>query len=77
MNISGNISKTRLVEKFRSESPPNHCNEFWPVEGDGEKMEYRGGAAEDVTGGPHVTEERTKDPGPADLKQRAEIYNNI
>ena len=50
-----------------------------PVEGDGEEVEDGGGAAEDVTGGPHVTEERTKYPGAADLKHRGEIYkqNNI
>ena len=34
-----------------------------PVEGDGEEVEDGGGAAEDVTGGPDVTEEGAEYPG--------------
>ena len=41
-----------------------------PVQSDGEEVEDGGGAAEDVTGGPHVTQERTEYPGAADLGQR-------
>ena len=34
-----------------------------PVQGDGEEMEDGGGTAEDVTGGPDVTEEGAEYPG--------------
>ena len=40
-----------------------------PVEGDGEEVEDGGGAAEDVAGGPHVTQERPEDPGATYLNQ--------
>ena len=40
-----------------------------PVEGDGEEVEDGGGAAEDVAGGPHVTQERAEDPGATYLNQ--------
>ena len=37
--------------------------EDWPVQGDGEEVKDGGGAAEDVTGGPDVTEEGAEYPG--------------
>ena len=37
--------------------------EDWPVQGDGEEVKDWGGAAEDVTGGPDVTEEGAEYPG--------------
>ena len=43
--------------------------EDWPVQGDGEEVEDGGGAAEDVAGGPHVTQERPEDPGATYLNQ--------
>ena len=48
----------------------------WPVQSDGEKMENGCSAAENITGGPHVTEERTKYPGAADLKHPGEIHKH-
>ena len=38
-----------------------------PVESNGEEVEDGGGAAEDITGGPEVTEEGTHDPSPGNL----------
>ena len=43
------------------------CAGGWPVQGNGEEVEDGGGAAEDITGGPEVTEEGTHDPSPGDL----------
>ena len=38
-----------------------------PVEGNGQEVEDGGRAAEDVTGGPEVTEEGAHDPSPGHL----------
>ena len=66
MNVSGGITQVGL-------KVPLQCLAFSPVQSDGEEMENGCCAAENITRGPHVTEERSKYPGSADLMHGGEI----